>query len=113
ALTIETISGEVAVSDARDVLLTVSKTSGDLNFTGSLAPGGANRVTSISGDGTLRLPKDSAFRLDMSTISGELESEFELREAERDRRSLRGERGDGNTTLTVETTSGDVRIVEQ
>jgi DUF4097 and DUF4098 domain-containing protein YvlB len=70
-------------------------------------------VNSISGDVNLRLPETSGFRLDASTVSGDLSSEFDLRDGQTARRSLSGIAGDGSATLTVSTTSGDIAIERQ
>jgi hypothetical protein len=58
----------------------------------------------------LRLPDASGFRLDASTVSGDLSSEFELHDAQTARRSLSGLAGDGSATLMIGTTSGDISI---
>jgi hypothetical protein len=113
ALTLASVSGDITVRGARDGLLTVSTTSGDFDYAGGLARDGEGRINSISGDVTLRLPDDSGFRLDASTISGSLRSHFDLRGGETSRRALGGVVGDGGATLKVETTSGDVRIERQ
>ena len=65
------------------------------------------------GEGNLRLPDTSGFRLDASTVSGDLSSEFELRDGQQARRSLSGVAGDGSATLTIGTTSGDISIERQ
>ncbi len=106
---VESVSGDITVSDARDGQLTLSTTSGDIDYEGSL-DGGASHVTTISGDVKLRLPDDSSFRLEASTVSGDLSSEFDLRDGQQGRRSLSGTAGDGAATLQIETTSGDVNV---
>jgi DUF4097 and DUF4098 domain-containing protein YvlB len=70
-------------------------------------------VNSISGDVRLRLPEASGFRLDASTVSGDISNEFELRESQQARCSLSGIAGDGSATLTIGTTSGDIQIERQ
>ena len=113
AFTLESVSGDVTVRDARDGQLVVTTTNGNVDYTGSLARGGSNTISTISGDVTLRLPDASSFRLDASTINGDLSSEFALRDEQRDRRFLRGRVGAGEALLKIETTSGNVRLERQ
>jgi hypothetical protein len=113
ALKLTSVSGDISVRDARDGRLELSTTSGEIDYDGSLARGSANKVDSISGDVRLRLPDESGFRLDASTVSGELNSEFELRDGQPALRGLSGVAGDGSATLTIGTTSGDIGIDRQ
>jgi hypothetical protein len=113
ALKLVSVSGDVQVGDARDGQLEFSTTSGGIEYEGSLAPRSANKVDSISGDVQLRLPESSGFRLDASTVSGDLSSEFELRDGGPSLRSLSGVAGDGSATLTIGTTSGDISVERQ
>jgi len=110
ALNIGTVSGDVAVRDAHDGQLTVSTTSGSFEYSGDLAHGESNAVNSISGDVKFELPSESSMRLDASTISGSINSDFDLTNREEGLRSLKGVAGDGATSLTVGTTSGDISI---
>ncbi|MDQ2997468.1 MAG: DUF4097 domain-containing protein [Chloroflexota bacterium] len=67
-------------------------------------------MNSISGDVNLQLPEESSFRLDASTVSGDISSEFELRDGQQANRNLSGITGNGSATLTIGTTSGDISI---
>jgi hypothetical protein len=113
ALKLTSVSGDIRVRDAHDGQLDLSATSGEIEYEGSLASASANTLDSISGDIHLRLPEDSGFRLDASTVSGDLSSEFELRDGAAARRSLSGIAGTGAATLTIGTTSGDIEIERQ
>jgi hypothetical protein len=110
ALHLTSVSGDIQVREARDGQLELSTTSGEIEYQGSLARESTNTLDSISGDVHLRLPEDSSFRLDASTVSGDLSDNFELRDGETARRSLSGVAGDGSATLTISTTSGDIEI---
>jgi Putative adhesin len=110
ALKLTSVSGDIQVREARNGQLDLSTTSGEIKYEGSLAGASANTLDTISGDVNLRLPEDSGFRLDASTVSGDLSSEFDLRDGETARRSLSGVVGDGSATLTIGTTSGDIDI---
>jgi hypothetical protein len=113
ALNLTSVSGDIHVREARDGRLDLSTTSGEIEYQGSLASASTNKLDTISGDVNLRLPEDSGFRLDASTVSGDLSSEFELRDSATARRSLSGTAGDGSATLTIGTTSGDINIERQ
>ena len=110
ALDLGSVSGDISAADARDGRLTVATTSGGIRYDGSLARGGANQISSISGEVRLRLPAESGFRLETSTVSGDLESEFDLSGGATSRGALSGVAGDGGATLNISTTSGDIRI---
>jgi len=113
ALKLSSVSGDIRVREARDGRLELSTTSGEIRYEGSLASKSANTVNSISGDVSLRLPDTSGFRLDPSTVSGDISNDFELRDGQQARRSLNGAAGDGSATLTIGTTSGDIEVERQ
>jgi DUF4097 and DUF4098 domain-containing protein YvlB len=107
---LSTVSADISVSEAREGRLTLGTTSGEIVYDGSLASNGTNQISSISGDVKLRLPEDSAFRLDASSVSGDLTSEFDLTSGESGRRSLTGVANGGGPALNVSTTSGEIDI---
>ncbi len=109
-LNLGSVSGDLSVRDAHNSQLAVSTTSGEFEYAGDLACGGTNTVNSISGDVQLALPENTGLRLDASTVSGSITSEFELAEREEGLRSLKGTTGDGSTSLTIGTTSGDISV---
>jgi hypothetical protein len=113
ALKITSVSGDIHVRGAHDGQLDISTTSGEIEYQGSLASASTNKLDSISGDVNLRLPEASGFNLDASTVSGDLSSEFELRNGQTARRNISGVAGDGSATLTIDTTSGDINIERQ
>jgi len=124
---IESTSGDVVV---REYIgdIDVSNTSGDV----SLISGTENEdifVKSVSGDilieqdgisdidirvtsGDVRisLPRGSEFKLDASTLSGEIEYDFELKIESSSRRNLEGYIGDSAYRIIVNTTSGDITV---
>lgn len=110
ALKLSSVSGDIHVREARAGQLDLSTTNGEIEYEGSLARAGTNKLDTISGDVNLRLPEASSFRLDASTVSGDLSSEFDLHDAQTARRSLGGVAGAGSATLTIGTTSGDISI---
>lgn len=108
-INVESVSGDITVSDARDGQIRLSTTSGNVEYEGSL-DGGDSSMTTISGDVKLQLPDDSGFRLEASTVSGDLSSDFDLRDGQQSRRNLSGTAGDGAATLRIETTSGNISV---
>lgn len=106
----KSISGMIEIVEGRDLTLDVESTSGDIELSGSLAPGQAQRVRSVSGDITLELADPQGLRLELTTLSGSLESDLELEQAVRERRLLSGRLGAGDTDLLINTTSGNVSV---
>jgi len=124
---IESTSGDVVVREYKGDI-DVSNTSGDV----SLISGTENEdifVKSVSGDilieqegisdidirvtsGDVRisLPRGSEFKLDASTLSGEIEYDFELKIESSSRRNLEGYIGDSAYRIIVNTTSGDITV---
>lgn len=130
-LTLKTASGDVTVKDITGNI-DASSASGDLrvgNTVGAVsartASGdvdveitrleGARRLefSSASGDLYVRLPGSLSAEIDMSTNSGNLETDFPIPVRE-DRygsgRTARGRVGDGEISLRIRTASGDVRL---
>lgn len=108
-LDLRSISGEIRVADASDASLRLESTSGDIRFAGALG-GASSQIGSISGDVLLELSAPDDLRLELSTTSGDLSSDLDLRDLAEERRSLRGQLGEGSALLTVTTTSGDVEV---
>ena len=63
-----------------------------------------------SGSVTLVLPANFGAHVDVSTGSGGIDSDFEVRDGRMRRNELRGTIGDGRATVTIETGSGAVRL---
>ena len=63
-------------------------------------------LTTVSGDVDLELPRSAGFTLRYSTASGDLESDFPLT-TERNGGHICG---DGSGSITIDTTSGDLKI---
>lgn len=102
------ISGGLSVAGAGLEALTVESTSGDIEARVGLAGGSTSRISNISGDVRVRLEEPVDLRLEATTSSGEIDSEFDGLDEER--RSLRGTLGDGGAELTISTTSGDIEV---
>lgn len=110
------VSGEVVVRQASGTV-SAKSTSGSVEVEVVRLPAeaGAERMefASVSGDVSVRLPANLGAEVEMSTMSGSLETEFPV-EIEKKQygpgRSARGRVGDGSRSLKLSSVSGDVRL---
>jgi DUF4097 and DUF4098 domain-containing protein YvlB len=67
---------------------------------------------SVSGDVTLQVPRDFGADLAMTTVSGDIDSDFPitLGNGRMSRRSMNARIGAGGRKLDVSTVSGDLRL---
>jgi len=113
-VTAATVSGDVIVSTSGTARASAVSGSLDIEM-GSLDWRNLSFHT-VSGDITLTLPEALATDVDFESISGDLDSDFDLRITSPQRRrwvgeKLRGTIGDGGgRSLKVNTVSGDVRL---
>src|SRR5579875_607221 len=73
---VRSASGNIYVDHARDGTIALSASSGNINYSGSLAPSGANTVRSVSGNVTVSLPSATRVRVAMDTASGNMRNDF-------------------------------------
>jgi hypothetical protein len=130
-LALETGSGGVTLTDARATQLSVETGSGDIDATGSAGDelsfetGSGNvdvaltatfsslSIETGSGDVTLKVPPTVGAEVDLETGSGDIDLgglTLQVRRIEQDH--ITGTLGDGKGRLSVETGSGDVRLVK-
>jgi DUF4097 and DUF4098 domain-containing protein YvlB len=109
-LAVTSISGNIDLAEAQNVKLQLNTTSGDIDMNGDLLGASSNRIESVSGNVDLTLNTVENLRLTMTTLSGELTTDLALENEVRERRELSGQIGDGSTTLTISTTSGDATV---
>ena len=112
------VSGSLRVVRVRSPRLTLSSTSGDVVVDAPLLKNGSYTINSHSGSIMLTVSKDASFELTARTFSGELESEVPLKtvpgqEGQRRGKSVRASYGAGEATLSLQTFSGDVRIIRK
>lgn len=93
---------------ARTLRIGTGSGSADVGVAGELQEA---RVSSGSGDVTLRVPANFGATLDVSTGSGEVTSELPLQLSRTDKHHIVGRIGDGRAQLRVSSGSGDVRVV--
>jgi hypothetical protein len=123
---VETGSGNISLSGITATRLRVGAGSGDVRITEAKAPdadvetGSGNisvtlaggfqslSVEAGSGDVEVLAPTTIGATVDISTGSGDIETEFPIQVTRKTSDGLRGTIGDGKGTLTVETGSGDV-----
>jgi DUF4097 and DUF4098 domain-containing protein YvlB len=125
------VSGDVDITGARGDV-SASSVSGDIKLMGlhassvqansvsgnvdvrvdELTGTGAFSFHSVSGDVTLEVPRDFGADLTMSTVSGDINSDFPitLGNGRMSRRSLSARIGAGGRRLDVSTVSGDLRL---
>jgi len=131
ALDVSSVSGDLNVADIGCERLTAKSVSGSVDYSGTLAKGGAYDFNVHSGDVRLTLSNPSGFVLNATSFSGSIRSDLPLTfggdqgpgsGAARERgrrpgppnsRSMRATYGDGSATVTVRTFSGDVVIAKR
>lgn len=110
---VSSVSGDVRLDrvDAVD-RVRVSTVSGEIVASlASVARGTDLQVKSVSGDIDLAMPPSTALDLNMSTVSGRLNSDFALEMRGRfNRRRIEAQINDGGSDLRLSTVSGDVRL---
>jgi hypothetical protein len=102
-----TVSGDLRVRAPRLESTDVGTTSGDIRLDADLAAGARHAVSSVSGD--VEIATASPVRLEAQTITGDVRAQGPHQaEGRRGRRTIVV--GKGSVTLSVRTTSGDVRL---
>lgn len=115
ALTLQSANGDISVHDADAKQLNVNTTNGGIDFSGSFAPGSQNHIEAVNGDVTLNLPRDSNFRLQATSVRGDLslDDSFEAQRSQDVRTALTATVGSGAATLNIQTVGGDIEIDAQ
>jgi DUF4097 and DUF4098 domain-containing protein YvlB len=111
-LQVESVSGDVDVNGVSGVV-SASAVSGNVNVDLKQAGSGNMKFSSVSGDVAVRAPANLDADVEMSTISGSLNTNFDL-EIHEPRygpgRSARGRLGSGTHSLRITTVSGRVSL---
>lgn len=95
------VSGELMLQDVRARLVTAKSVSGEIDFTGPIAPDGRYELNSHSGTITLRIPADTRGTLSVSTFSGDIDSDVPVTLGASDRF------GPGRSSVEIELGNGD------
>jgi putative adhesin len=106
------VSGDVKLDRLRSPAVTATSVSGNVDVgIDALTGAGDLRFTSVSGNVSLQLPRSLDADVTLKTVSGELDSDFQLTlQGPMNRRSLNGRIGRGGRELYLTTVSGDVRL---
>ena len=112
-LDLGSISGSVTGADIQAEQAELHTMSGNVEYTGTLVPGGRYELRTHSGDVRLTVAGGTGFELEASTFSGEVRSGLQLRmsgETGRRTRTVRGTYGDGRARVEASSFSGNIVI---
>ncbi|HEU4699699.1 MAG TPA: DUF4097 family beta strand repeat-containing protein [Gemmatimonadales bacterium] len=130
-LSIDTGSGDVEVTGASAPAVNIDTGSGDVSLTGlatdqlKLDTGSGSTTIELasdirdldvdtgSGDVTVHAPAGLSARVHFDAGSGDIDSDFPITAARRDGSEIDGTIGDGRGRMSVETGSGDIRLVRR
>lgn len=111
----KSVSGDLTLAGGGLDRLDAKTVSGRVTADIGLAPGGALRVTTLSGDVTIRLPASASTEVELRSTAGRVQSDFGgLQAAARAAggKALAGSLGSGAGQLTVTTMSGQVTLLK-
>lgn len=115
AIRFKSVSGDLTLADGSLTLLEADSINGQVAADVSLAAAGAMRISTISGDVTVRLPDDSDTRVRLHSTSGNVRSEFDsLRPATPYwSHTVSGNVGGGSGNVSVNSVSGAVTLLRR
>ncbi len=106
----ETRSGRISLSSGRAAQVEARTTNGEILYTGALA-GEQHVFETTSGNVTLSLPPDSAFRLEASTSTGRVDVGFPLVAENQGLEHVRGTVGHApEADITIRVTNGNIAV---
>ncbi|SEP11184.1 Putative adhesin [Luteibacter sp. UNC138MFCol5.1] len=107
----QTVSGRMTIGGGPWKDANFSTVSGDTQIAGGPTREGKLDVDSMSGDVQLQLPADTSARVEASTFSGDLRSDWgDVSRGDGPGKDLKTTIGGGSANIHVESFSGDVRI---
>lgn len=109
AVTVSNGSGDIRITGATSDLR-VRTGSGTVTVAGSPSSGSYWELHAASGDVTLNVPANAAFRFHAQSRMGDIRSHLPMTIVEQSRRELRAVVGQGTARVEVETGSGDIRL---
>lgn len=104
----QSISGDLKVENDRPQQLSLKSTSGDIEYRGELT--GQSTIATRSGDVELELNRVRDISVSLSTSSGSIDNYLPLDAIKESRREIHGSIGNGSSSLSVTTTSGDIEL---
>lgn len=112
-----TVSGDTEILDSRVQYGSFETVSGGIRFSGELQSGGAFNLQSHSGDIEMLLPGNPAAEFEVKSFSGDIDNEFGPAAQRTSRygpgRELRFTAGSGGPLVTVQTFSGNVKLLRR
>jgi DUF4097 and DUF4098 domain-containing protein YvlB len=108
-LSIDTGSGNIELTGVHATSLSMDTGSGDVDID-LLTDTDDISVDTGSGDVTIGVPSGFGSAVDLSTSSGDVETDVEIQVTRRGRQHLAGRIGDGQGRMMIETGSGNVTI---
>jgi hypothetical protein len=114
-LNFNTVSGDLTLADGWLERLDANGVSGDVTADVDLDPLGGMKVTTVSGEVTLRLPAGADAQVNLHSLAGDVRSEFaELRRSSAPAsHSVSGSLGAGSGQVSVTTMSGRVMLLRR
>ena len=113
-VTLNSVSGDLTVVDGRPTSLRADTVSGAVTLDLEPVPRGHVRLSSISGDLLLRAPVAALGVVDLSSVSGRIDSDNVPVEIHRTPGSSKARtRGDGDVDVTGSTVSGRIVLVDR
>jgi hypothetical protein len=111
----KSVSGDLTLADGSLSLLEADNINGQIAADVSLAAAGAMRISTISGDVTLRLPADSDASVRLHSTSGNVSSEFDSLRTSISPAShtVSGNVGGGSGRVSVNSVSGAVTLLRR
>jgi Toastrack DUF4097 len=106
------VSGDLTLRNLNATAVRATTVSGDVNAAVTALAGDGELVfRSVSGDVTVAMPANLDADFSMSTVSGDLDTDFPLTlNGRMGQRSIRAQIGKGGRRFSVSTVSGDVRL---
>jgi hypothetical protein len=109
---LKTVSGDIAVVDGACRFVNAKSVSGDILLDLDLDPAGTYDITTVSGGVAVRTINEPNLRVDASSVSGSLVSDFGISwDSKPGKRSTSQVIGNGGAHLYVKTVSGDLRVL--
>lgn len=112
-ITASSVSGNVILEHLYATSINANSVSGDVDVrVDQITGNGDFTFHSVSGDVTLEVPRDFGADLSMTTVSGDIDSDFPitLGNGRMSKRSMNARIGAGGRRLDVSTVSGDLRL---
>ena len=111
SIALQTISGDADIVRSTTGLFTAKTVSGDLGVALNSPFIGVVSLGTMSGDVNLSVPQDSGFRYTLDTQSGEISFELPGEIGSRSATLYTGTVGSGEGSVSVQTRSGDVKVL--